>query len=79
MGQRKQHSEKSKAIRKPRPLGQRSQIARERVLKALWAMRQGDSLSKAARDNAMTYLRQLAARRQFMREMQRRTGPIQWS
>ena len=28
--------------------------ARDRALKALWAMRQGDSLSKAARDNGVT-------------------------
>jgi len=32
----------------------RSNAARERALKALWAMRQGDSLSKAARDNGVT-------------------------
>jgi hypothetical protein len=33
---------------------QRSNAARERSLKALWAMRQGDSLAKAARDNGVT-------------------------
>ena len=36
----------------PRP--HRSDAARERALKALWAMRQGDSLAKAARDNGVT-------------------------
>jgi len=33
---------------------QRSNAARERSLKALWAMRQGDTLSKAARDNGVS-------------------------
>lgn len=33
---------------------QRSNGARERALKALWSVRQGDSLSKAARDNGVT-------------------------
>lgn len=33
---------------------QRSNAARERSLKALWSIRQGDSLSKAARDNGVT-------------------------
>jgi len=32
----------------------RSDAARERALKALWAIRQGDSLAKAARDNGVT-------------------------
>jgi hypothetical protein len=32
----------------------RSGAARERSLKALWAMRQGDTLTKAARDNGVT-------------------------
>lgn len=31
-----------------------SNAARERALKALWSMRQGDTLSKAARDNGVT-------------------------
>jgi len=33
---------------------ERSNAARERSLKALWAVRQGTSLSKAARDNGVT-------------------------
>lgn len=32
----------------------RNNAARERVLKALWAMRRGDPLSRAARDNGVT-------------------------
>jgi hypothetical protein len=32
----------------------RSDAARERALKALWAIRQGDTLAKAARDNGVT-------------------------
>jgi hypothetical protein len=36
------------------PRNRREMQARERSLKALWAMRQGDSLSKAARDNGVT-------------------------
>jgi len=32
----------------------RNNAARERVLKALWAMRRGDTLSRAARDNGVT-------------------------
>ncbi|MGA2857503.1 MAG: hypothetical protein ABSE40_11570 [Candidatus Sulfotelmatobacter sp.] len=35
-------------------LAHRSEAARERSLKALWAMRRGDTLSKAARDNGVT-------------------------
>lgn len=35
-------------------LTQRRDAARDRVFKALWAVRQGDSLSKAARDNGVT-------------------------
>ena len=35
-------------------LVQRSDAARERSLKALWAVRQGNSISKAARDNGVT-------------------------
>ncbi|HXJ87430.1 MAG TPA: hypothetical protein VMS18_11475 [Candidatus Binatia bacterium] len=32
----------------------RSNASRQRAFKALWAMRQGDTLSKAARDNGVT-------------------------
>src|SRR6516225_9080261 len=32
----------------------RDNAARDRSLKALWAMRQGDSLSKSARDNGVS-------------------------
>jgi hypothetical protein len=46
-------NQQGKERAKPR-LVQRSQQARERALKALWAMRQGDSLSKASRDNGVT-------------------------
>jgi hypothetical protein len=35
-------------------LAKRSDAARERSLKALWSIRQGDSLAKAARDNGVT-------------------------
>lgn len=35
-------------------LSVRNNAARERVLKALWAMRRGDTLSRAARDNGVT-------------------------
>jgi hypothetical protein len=36
------------------PLPGRNNAARDRALKALWAMRQGHSLSKAARENGVT-------------------------
>jgi hypothetical protein len=36
------------------PRNRREMQARERSLKAMWAMRQGDSLAKAARDNGVT-------------------------
>ena len=44
-----------KAFRKPstKKLPRRSDAARERSIKALWSMRQGDSLAKAARDNGV--------------------------
>ena len=35
-------------------LTKKSDAARERSLKALWAVRQGDTLSRAARDNGVT-------------------------
>jgi hypothetical protein len=35
-------------------LAERDNAARDRALKALWAMRRGDTLSKAARDNGVT-------------------------
>ena len=54
MGQSKARKEKGITGRKPRLAGKRSQKARERSLKALWAMRHGDSLAKAARDNGVT-------------------------
>jgi hypothetical protein len=54
MGQSKQRKGKGKAIRNSRPLIRRSHESRERALKALWSIRQGDSLSKAARDNGVT-------------------------
>jgi hypothetical protein len=40
--------------RNPKGLHPRSQDSRERALKALWAMRRGDTLSRAARDNGVT-------------------------
>jgi hypothetical protein len=40
--------------RNPKGLHPRSQDSRERALKALWAMRRGDTLSRATRDNGVT-------------------------
>jgi hypothetical protein len=54
MGQSKARKEKGIAVSKFRLVGKRSHKARECSLKALWAMRQGDSLAKAARDNGVT-------------------------
>lgn len=51
--QRKRGTRKTRQIPKS-PLARRSDAARERALKALCAMRQGDTLSKAARDNGVT-------------------------
>jgi hypothetical protein len=44
---------KQRAVGKSRRI-ERDNAARDRALKALWAMRQGDSLWKAARDNGVT-------------------------
>jgi len=44
----------NKKVRGPAALPRSDNTARERSFKALWAMRQGDSLSKAARDNGVT-------------------------
>src|SRR5690348_3524081 len=44
---------KTRRISAPRHID-RNNAARDRSLKALWAMRQGESLSKAARDNGVT-------------------------
>jgi hypothetical protein len=54
MGQSKARNEKGKATRKSRPIGHRSNEARERVFKALSAMRRGATLSKAAKENGVT-------------------------
>src|SRR4051812_21084450 len=45
---RHRRGHRSKAQKAP------NNVARERALKALWAMRQGESLSQAARDNGVT-------------------------
>jgi hypothetical protein len=54
MGQSKQRREKDKAIRNSRPLARRSQVARERSLKAIASMRRGATLTKAAKENGVT-------------------------
>lgn len=48
----KQHQRERRLSKTRRAQG--SEAARERALKALWSIRQGDSLSKAARDNGVT-------------------------
>ena len=56
-GNKAHHDQRSKSKTRPIFVSQRvhrSDAARERALKALWAMRQGDSLAKAARDNGVT-------------------------
>ena len=45
---------KSKTQRNPKALHRRSRDSRERALKALAAMRRGDTLSRVARDNGVT-------------------------
>jgi hypothetical protein len=54
MGQSKHSKEKGKAIRNPRRVGRRSQLARERTLKAIASMRRGATLSMAAKENGVT-------------------------
>lgn len=51
--QRKRVTRKTRQISKSSH-ARRSDAARERAIKALWSIRQGDSLSKAARDNGVT-------------------------
>jgi hypothetical protein len=52
--QRETGTTKSSQRRSRQRIPTRSESTREHSLKALWAMRQGDSLSKAARDNGVT-------------------------
>ena len=54
MGRSKIRTGRSVATRKPVARAKRSQAARERVLKALSAMRRGATLSKAAKENGVT-------------------------
>jgi hypothetical protein len=52
----RQSVKRAKGASEPAPskVSQRSDAASERALKALWAMRRGDTLSRAARDNGVT-------------------------
>lgn len=53
-GTRKEKSQGSRSKARTLKLQARSDASRQRALKALWAIRQGDTLSKAARDNGVT-------------------------
>src|SRR5689334_21780387 len=54
MARSRTHKKRRQPGHRPRVLQAPRNLARERALKALWAMRHGDSLSKAARENGVT-------------------------